>query len=85
MTRLFAEPPAVRLEWYEGEPRSLRVAGRRWTVVEVVRRWRTEIEWWKQGGGISRDHLTVRTADGTLCEVYGDRRTGDWYLQRMFD
>jgi hypothetical protein len=83
--RLFAEPHPVRLEWHEGELRSLRVADRRWTVVEVVRRWRVDIEWWKQGGGIARDHLTLRTADGTVCEIYGDRRTGDWYLQRLLD
>jgi hypothetical protein len=85
MTRLFADPHPVRLEWQEGELRSLRVADRRWTVVEVVRRWRTDIEWWKKEGGVARDHLTLRTADGTMCEVYGDRRTGDWFLQRLFD
>ena len=85
MTRLFTDPHPVRLEWGEGELRSLRVADRRWTIVEVVRRWRTEIEWWRKDGGVARDHLTLRTADGTLCEVYGDRRTGDWYLQRLYD
>jgi hypothetical protein len=85
MSRLFAEPHPVRLEWFEGEPRSLRVADRRWTVVEVVRRWRVDVEWWKKDGGVARDHLTLRTADGTLCEVFGDRRNGGWYLQRMLD
>ncbi len=49
------------------------------------RRWRIDVEWWKKDGGVARDHLTLRTADGTLCEVYGDRRTGGWYLQRMLD
>lgn len=83
--RLFAEPPPVRLEWHEGELRSMRVADRRWTVVEVVRRWRVDIEWWQKGGGVARDHLTLRTADGTLCEIFADRHTGDWYLQRLLD
>ena len=83
--RLFAEPHPIRLEWFEGEPRSLRVADRRWTVVEVVRRWRTDIEWWKGDGATARDHLTLRTADGTVCEVYGDRHGGGWYLQRLLD
>jgi hypothetical protein len=83
--RLFAEPHPVRLEWHEGELRSMRVADRRWTVVEVVRRWRVDIEWWKGDGAVARDHLTLRTADGMLCEIYGDRRTGDWYLQRLLD
>lgn len=85
MARLFAEPHAVRLEWHEGELHSMRVADRRWTVVEVVRRWRVDIEWWKKGGGVARDHLTVRTADGTVCEIFGDRHTGDWFLQRLLD
>lgn len=83
--RLFAEPPVARIEWHEGEPQTLRVADRRWTVVEVIRGWRVEVEWWEKGGGTSRDHLTLRTADGTLCEVFGDRRTGRWYLQRILD
>ncbi len=83
MSRLFAEPLPVRLQWCEGEVRSLLVGTARLMVVEIVRRWRVEAEWWK--GGPARDYLTLRTADGTLCEVYGDRRTGDWYLQRLFD
>ena len=83
--RLFAEPHPVRLDWYEGEPRSLRVADRHWTVVEVLRRWRVDVEWWKGDAAVARDHLTLRTADGTVCEVFGDRRTGDWYLQRLLD
>ena len=82
--RLFAEPPAVRLEWHEGELRSLKVGDRRWTVVEVVRGWRVEVEWWDRGG-VARDHLTLRTADGTLMEVFEDRRSGRWYLQRVLD
>jgi hypothetical protein len=83
--RLFADPLPVRLEWQEGELRSLYVADRRWTVVEVMRRWRVDVEWWKKDGGVSRDHLTLRTADGTLCEIFCDRRAGGWYLQRLFD
>lgn len=82
--RLFTEPYPARLEWGEGELRSLRVADRRWTVVEVIRRWRVEGEWWN-GGGHARDYLTLRTADGMVCEVFGDRRTGAWYLQRLLD
>ena len=55
------------------------------TVVEVVRRWRVDVEWWKGDAATSRDHLTLRTADGTLCEVFGDRRKGGWFLQRIAD
>jgi hypothetical protein len=52
-------------------------------VVEVVRRWRVEAEWWADH--VARDYMTVRTADGTLCDIYGDRRSGAWWLQRIMD
>lgn len=81
--RLFAEPLPARLLWYEGEPVALCVGAARLVVAEVVRHWRVEAEWW--AGGPSRDYLTLRTADGTLCDVYGDRATGAWYLQRVAD
>lgn len=83
MTRLFAEPLAVRMEWREGEPGLLRVGSRRLVVVEVVRRWRVDGEWWADG--VAREYLTLRTADGLVCDVYGDRRTGRWFLQRVMD
>ena len=81
--RLFAEPIPVRLVWCEGELTGLRVGNARLLVVEVVRRWRVETEWWT--GGPARDYLTLRTADGWLCEVYGERRSGEWFLQRLMD
>ena len=83
MTRLFAEPLAVWMEWREGEPGLLRVGSRRLVVVEVVRRWRVDGEWWADG--VAREYLTLRTADGLVCDVYGDRRTGRWFLQRVMD
>ncbi len=55
------------------------------SIAISARRWRTDIEWWKGDGATARDHLTLRTADGTVCEVYGDRRAGGWYLQRLLD
>lgn len=83
MTRLFAEPLLARMEWSEGEPGLLRVGAKRLVVVEVVRRWRVDGEWWADG--IAREYLTLRTADGLVCDVYGDRRTGLWFLQRVMD
>ncbi|MFN2520258.1 MAG: hypothetical protein ABR525_04340 [Candidatus Limnocylindria bacterium] len=83
MTRLFAEPLPARLEYHEGELHSLRIGTARLVVVEVVRRWRVEAEWWADH--VARDYMTVRTADGTLCDIYGDRRSGAWWLQRIMD
>jgi len=71
------------MEWSEGEPGVLRVGRKRLVVVEVVRRWRVDGEWW--AAGPSREYLTLRTADGLICDVYGDRRTGLWFLQRVMD
>src|SRR5207249_8993080 len=72
--RLFAEPLPAKLLWDEGELVALVVAGHRQIVVEQLRRWRVEGDWWKEG--ISRDYVTLRTADGLVCDVYGDRRSG---------
>ena len=81
--RLFAEPLPARLEWDEGELVGLVVAGHRHVVVEQMRRWRVEADWWKEA--VARDYLTLRTADGLVCDVYGDRRSGAWWLQRVMD
>lgn len=81
--RLFAEPLPVRLVWCEGELTGLRVGNTRLLVVEVVRRWRVETEWWQDGP--ARDYLTLRTADGLLLDLFGDRRSGEWFIQRLAD
>jgi len=81
--RLFAEPLPARLEWDEGELVALVVAGHRHVVVEEMRRWRVEADWWKDA--VARDYLTLRTADGLVCDVYGERQTGGWWLQRVMD
>ena len=81
--RLFAEPLPARLLWDEGELVALVVAGHRHTIVERMRTWRVEADWWKDG--VARDYLTLRTADGLVCDVYGDRRSGTWWLQRVMD
>ena len=83
MTRLFAEPLPARLIWDEGELTLLHVGGRRFTIVEVMRRWRVEAEWWNRGP--ARDYLTLRTVDGMVCDVFTDRGTGSSWLQRVMD
>ncbi len=83
MTRLFADPLPAKLVWDEGELTLLHVGGRHFSVVEVMRRWRVEAEWWN--GGPQRDYLTLRTANGMVCDVYTDRGTGVSWLQRVMD
>ena len=83
MTRLFAEPLPAQLEWRDGELCSLRIGVRRLVIVEVLRRWRVEAEWC--AAAVARDYLTLRTADGLVLDIFGDRRTGAWWLQRIMD
>lgn len=85
MTRLFSEPRPVSLSWCEGELVAIDLAGARLRVVEVVRRWRADGEWWQGGNGYARDFLTVRTADGILCDLVLDREARRWSLQRVYD
>ena len=83
--RLFAEPLPAALAWCEGELIAIEVAGRRFAVVEIVRRWRVDGEWWDGAREHARDYLTVRTADGMLCDLVLDRGSGCWSLQRLYD
>lgn len=85
MTRLFVEPIPVVLSWTEGELQSLLLDGRRISVAEIVRRWRVDGEWWDRASAHARDYLTVRTADGMLCDLALDRESGRWSLQRLYD
>lgn len=83
MSRLLAQPIAVRLVWCEGDIEALRIGAMRLAVAEIVRRWRVDGEWWSSGP--DRDYMTLRTVDGQLMDVYGDRGSGQWFLQRLMD
>lgn len=85
MTKLLSEPLPVSLAWCEGELVSMTLEGRRIPVVEVVRRWRADGEWWDRAREHARDYLTVRTAEGTLCDLVLERASGCWLLQRLYD
>ncbi len=57
----------------QGHPRS--VDGR---VVEAVREeWRIEEGWWSTA--CRRRCFSLALADGRVCAVYQDRRTGAWW------
>ena len=49
----------------------------------AFRRPEGQAEW--RTGGPARDSLSVRTADGMVCDVYTDRGTGASWLQRVMD
>lgn len=82
MTRLLRAHPAVEPELdASGRLVALRWAGRR-EPVEICTRWRIEESWWRDP--ISRDYFKV-AGNGWLALVYRDRRTGGWYLERLYD
>ena len=85
MTRLLSELRAVSLAWCEGELEALTLDGRRMAVVEAVRRWRVDGEWWDGRRAHARDYMTVRNADGMLCDLALDYASGCWSLQRVYD
>jgi hypothetical protein len=65
-----------------GLPRSLAWAGRWETIEEVGGRWRVADEWWRRP--IHRDYFRVQTRS-LLCDIYRDRLTKEWYLERIYD
>ncbi len=51
-------------------------------VLEINNRWRIDDEWWRKE--ISRMYYEVVVPMG-LIEVYMDRLTGEWFLERIHD
>jgi hypothetical protein len=52
-------------------------------VEEITDSWRVDIDWWQER--VWRDYFKLRTDTGLLVEIYCDRLTGKWYLQRLYD
>ena len=59
-----------------------RADGRR--VVARAGPWRGSGEWWDTGVW-ARDEWDAALGDGTLCRLAHDRRTGEWYLDGVYD
>ncbi len=82
MTRLFRGHPEVAVEVDEGGcPRRLHWRGRI-EPIEVANQWRVSERWWREP--IERDYYKV-VGPRWLALVYFDRRTGSWYLERLYD
>jgi riboflavin biosynthesis pyrimidine reductase len=54
---------------------------RRYRVERVVHTWVVETGWWDDSIRVSRRYCRVR-ADGRLFEIYCDRLTGSWFLDK---
>jgi hypothetical protein len=83
VTKLWVEglPITVRAG-RDGVPRSLEWWGAWEPIEKIGRRWRIADEWWRRP--IHRDYFRVETRS-LLCEIYRDRLTKEWYLERIYD
>ena len=76
-------PRAIDVE--AGElPRAMRWNGVRYGVTACAGPWRSSGEWWDVDVW-ARDEWDVALADGTLCRVARDLRTGAWVLDGVYD
>ena len=83
MTRLLADPVGVEVELSQGAPVRVREGqGALRRVDRVCARWRVEADWWRVP--VAREYWKLLLGE-TVCEVYRDRLTGQWWLSRVYD
>ncbi len=66
-----------------GMPQSFIWHDKRHPVVQVTRRWRIDVNWWR--GRVWREYFKLVTRTGMLVEIYRDLLHGGWYVQRLYD
>ena len=83
MSRLYHPAPVIDVNTNDrGLPVALSWRGTLYRG-EVRQHWRIRTGWWG-GEEIWRDYYLYE-ADELVCEVYHDRRKGDWRLHRIYD
>jgi len=75
--------PVRRVDVETDGERPVRVGGRR--VVTCAGPWRGSGEWWDTGVWARDEWDAALGDDGTLCRLAHDRRTGEWYLDGVYD
>jgi protein ImuB len=84
--RRYREPVAVRVAVEQNRPvrviadRIGIIAGR---IETCAGPWRTSGEWWTDGW--RRDQWDVALEDGTVCRIFQDRATKEWFLEGVID
>ncbi len=66
-----------------GRPLFLRWRGRSWRVTRTADVWKDVGCWWEEEG--EKVFYRLEVDGGRLFEVYLDRRTGKWFLYRVYD
>jgi hypothetical protein len=83
MTRLWPEGDAIAVITTGEEPDRFTWQAQTHQVIEITRRWRVDVDWWR--GRVWRAYYKLNTDTGLLVIVYRDLLTGQWYLQRLYD
>jgi hypothetical protein len=84
MTRLWPAGEAITVTADEqGRPLAFTWHGRSQQVVEITRRWRVDLGWWRRRRW--RAYYKLRSDGGLLLIVYQDLDGGGWYVQRLYD
>ena len=82
--RRLRPPRAIDVECNGDSLTSVRWNGRRYPVKSCAGPWRLSGDWWEMDGWV-RDEWDVALADGTLCRLAHDLRTGAWLLDAIYD
>ena len=82
--RRLRPPRTVDVECERHALVAVRWNGVRYPVDGCAGPWRRSGDWWDVGGW-ARDEWDVALADGTLCRLAHDPRTGTWLLDAVYD
>jgi len=82
--RRLRPPRAIEVEWSDEAPFAVRWNGARYRVMTSAGPWRLSGDWWDVDGW-ARDEWDVALSDGTLCRIALDLRTGQWFLDGVYD
>ncbi len=83
MAKRYDEEIAVEVATTGGIPASFKWRGRTYQVVDVIGRWRIEGRWWDDGR--DREYWRVEARGGAVWDLYLDRTTNVWTLERLWD
>jgi len=84
MTRLWPDGVPIQVvSGTDGLPQAFTWRGRRHTVTGIALRWRVRVDWWAEEAW--REYVKLTTAEGLLCTLYRDLRTGAWFCARLYD
>ena len=81
--RLLESPEHVDVD-HDESPRRIFWRGRAIPVINAIGPERLSGDWWDIDGWV-RDEWDVALADGTLCRLAHDLRTGAWLLDAIYD